>query len=125
MNYTRAEHGDGVTLWLLLAVMDDLLSLAAESRRSNMLSSLDSVLQQQVHLTETMRSDAAKGCQLAGKCSNKVENTASPRLIAVCESVHAVKRKGKLNKKNTFYNDNINVNTVFTSSLVEKCKKGT
>lgn len=43
----------------------------------------------------------AKGCQLAGKCSNKVENTASPRLISVCESVHAVQRKGKLNKKRT------------------------
>lgn len=51
----RAEHNDGVTLWLLLAVMNDLLSLAGESRMSSMLSSADSVLQQ-VDLTETMRS---------------------------------------------------------------------
>lgn len=52
----RAEHNDGVTLWLLLAVMNDLLSLAGESRMSSMLSSVDSVLRQQVDLTETMRS---------------------------------------------------------------------
>lgn len=38
---------------------------------------------------------AAKGCQFAGKCSNKMEKRASPRLIPMCESVHTVKKKGK------------------------------
>lgn len=99
----RAEHNDGVTLWLLLAVMNDLLSLAGESRMSSMLSSVDSVLQQ-VDLTETISSNAAaKGCQLPGKCCNNVKNKASPHLIPMCEFVHTVKKKREVGKKQTHF----------------------
>lgn len=48
-NYVHAEDDNDITLWLLLAVMKGLLSLAGESRMSSMLSSADSGLQQQVH----------------------------------------------------------------------------
>lgn len=54
-NYAKAS--DEFTFWLLLAVMNDLLSLAGESRMSSIRSSVTgSVLQQQVHLIESMRS---------------------------------------------------------------------
>lgn len=47
---------------------------------------------------------AAKGCQLVGKCSNKMETRDSPRLMPMCEFVHTVKKKGSTKlKKNWQY----------------------
>lgn len=55
---------------------------------------------------------AAKGCQLPGKCCNKVKNKASPHLIPMCEFVHTVKKREVGKNPNTFYNDSITDNTV-------------
>lgn len=60
---------------------------------------------------------AAKGCQLTGKCSNKTENRASPRLIPMCESVHAVKKKGSTKlKKKTHFTETRLLTILFSSS---------
>lgn len=53
LNYAKAS--DGFTFWLLLAVMNDLPSVVGESSMSSIRSSVTaSVLQQQVHLSETV-----------------------------------------------------------------------
>lgn len=59
-----------------------------------------------------------------------METRASPRLILVCESVHAVKKKGKykVEEENTLHKDKITDNaaffvTVLLNCLVEYAKK--